>query len=168
MLDVRESVIAVSVHRRRGSFHFRTQATELARNRAIRKPPRRDRNGCSRSARRCSIADHIVLDDRGWNADRRGDRDLFRPNRADDRDAADGRAVQWNGRRDRGAGVGRGVSPAYRARATPIGAGEATSIVLGTAIGAISFTGSIVAFGKLQEILPANRCSFRFSVSSTR
>src|SRR6185503_11225414 len=32
----------------------------------------------------------------------------------------------------------------------PISVGEATSIVLGTAIGAISFTGSIVAFGKLQ------------------
>src|SRR6266851_618397 len=34
-----------------------------------------------------------------------------------------------------------------------VGTGEATSIVLGTAIGAISFTGSLVAFGKLQEIL---------------
>jgi H+-translocating NAD(P) transhydrogenase subunit beta len=41
-----------------------------------------------------------------------------------------------------------------------IGAGEATSIVLGTAIGAISFTGSIVAFGKLQEILPGRPLQF--------
>jgi H+-translocating NAD(P) transhydrogenase subunit beta len=31
--------------------------------------------------------------------------------------------------------------------------GEGISIVLGTAIGAISFTGSLIAFGKLQEIL---------------
>jgi NAD(P) transhydrogenase subunit beta len=38
--------------------------------------------------------------------------------------------------------------------------GEATSIVLGTAIGAISFTGSIVAFGKLQEILPGRPLQF--------
>ncbi|HEX2602606.1 MAG TPA: NAD(P)(+) transhydrogenase (Re/Si-specific) subunit beta [Gemmatimonadaceae bacterium] len=42
----------------------------------------------------------------------------------------------------------------------PIGAGEATSIVLGCAIGAISFTGSIVAFGKLQEILPGKPLQF--------
>jgi len=42
----------------------------------------------------------------------------------------------------------------------PIGIGEATSIVLGTAIGAISFTGSIIAFGKLQEILPGRPLQF--------
>src|SRR5207253_537317 len=41
-----------------------------------------------------------------------------------------------------------------------IGAGEATSIVLGTAIGAVSFTGSIIAFGKLQEILPGKPLQF--------
>src|SRR5688500_2303115 len=37
------------------------------------------------------------------------------------------------------------------------GAGEAASIVLGTIIGAVSFTGSIVAFGKLQERLSDRR-----------
>jgi len=41
-----------------------------------------------------------------------------------------------------------------------VGAGEATSIVLGTAIGAISFTGSLIAFGKLQEILPGKPLQF--------
>src|SRR5437870_1987009 len=41
-----------------------------------------------------------------------------------------------------------------------IGVGEAKSIVLGTAIGAISFTGSIIAFGKLQEILPGKPLQF--------
>jgi NAD(P) transhydrogenase subunit beta len=41
-----------------------------------------------------------------------------------------------------------------------IGVGEATSIVLGTAIGAVSFTGSIIAFGKLQEILPGKPLQF--------
>jgi NAD(P) transhydrogenase subunit beta len=41
-----------------------------------------------------------------------------------------------------------------------IGAGESTSIVLGTAIGAVSFTGSIIAFGKLQEILPGKPLQF--------
>jgi proton-translocating NAD(P)+ transhydrogenase subunit beta len=41
-----------------------------------------------------------------------------------------------------------------------IGVGESTSIVLGTAIGAISFTGSIVAFGKLQELLPGKPLQF--------
>jgi NAD(P) transhydrogenase subunit beta len=42
----------------------------------------------------------------------------------------------------------------------PIATGESTSIVLGTAIGAISFTGSIIAFGKLQEILPGKPLQF--------
>jgi len=41
-----------------------------------------------------------------------------------------------------------------------IGMGESTSIVLGTAIGAISFTGSLIAFGKLQEILPGRPLQF--------
>jgi NAD(P) transhydrogenase subunit beta len=41
-----------------------------------------------------------------------------------------------------------------------IGIGESTSIVLGTLIGAISFTGSIIAFGKLQEILPGRPLQF--------
>jgi NAD(P) transhydrogenase subunit beta len=40
--------------------------------------------------------------------------------------------------------------------------GEATSIVLGTIIGAISFTGSLIAFGKLQEILPGKPIEFPF------
>jgi H+-translocating NAD(P) transhydrogenase subunit beta len=42
----------------------------------------------------------------------------------------------------------------------PIGTGESTSIVLGTAIGAISFTGSLIAFGKLQEILSGKPLQF--------
>ena len=42
----------------------------------------------------------------------------------------------------------------------PSGAGETTSIVLGTVIGAVSFTGSIIAFGKLQEILPGKPVQF--------
>ncbi|HEV2017030.1 MAG TPA: NAD(P)(+) transhydrogenase (Re/Si-specific) subunit beta [Gemmatimonadaceae bacterium] len=41
-----------------------------------------------------------------------------------------------------------------------IGIGESASIVLGTIIGAISFTGSIIAFGKLQEILPGRPLQF--------
>ena len=41
-----------------------------------------------------------------------------------------------------------------------VGAGEATSIVLGCAIGAISFTGSLIAFGKLQELLPGKPLQF--------
>jgi len=41
-----------------------------------------------------------------------------------------------------------------------IGAGPAVSGALGIAIGAISFTGSLVAFGKLQEILPGRPLLF--------
>ena len=41
-----------------------------------------------------------------------------------------------------------------------VGRGETTSIVLGTIIGAISFTGSLIAFGKLQEMLPGKPVQF--------
>jgi NAD(P) transhydrogenase subunit beta len=50
----------------------------------------------------------------------------------------------------------RGMGP------TAVGAGEATSIFLGTAIGAISFTGSLIAFGKLQELLSGKPLQFPF------
>jgi NAD(P) transhydrogenase subunit beta len=50
------------------------------------------------------------------------------------------------------AGVGAGA----------VGAGEAASIGLGTAIGAISFTGSLIAFGKLQELLSGKPLQFPF------
>jgi NAD(P) transhydrogenase subunit beta len=37
--------------------------------------------------------------------------------------------------------------------APPVGPGESLSVALGTAIGAVSFTGSIISFAKLQELL---------------
>ncbi|MBX6332998.1 MAG: NAD(P)(+) transhydrogenase (Re/Si-specific) subunit beta [Gemmatimonadaceae bacterium] len=46
------------------------------------------------------------------------------------------------------------------AREGPVGASEATSVVLGTAIGAVSFTGSIIAFAKLQELLSGRPLQF--------
>jgi NAD(P) transhydrogenase subunit beta len=41
-----------------------------------------------------------------------------------------------------------------------ISMGESTSIVLGTIIGAVSFTGSLIAFGKLQELLSGKPLQF--------
>lgn len=41
-----------------------------------------------------------------------------------------------------------------------IGTGESASIVLGTIIGAVSFTGSLIAFGKLQELLSGKPLQF--------
>jgi NAD(P) transhydrogenase subunit beta len=43
--------------------------------------------------------------------------------------------------------------------APPLG-GQALSVALGTVIGAVSFTGSLIAFGKLQEILPGRPILF--------
>jgi NAD(P) transhydrogenase subunit beta len=43
---------------------------------------------------------------------------------------------------------------------TGIGRGEILSIVLGVIIGSISFTGSLIAFGKLQELLPGRPISY--------
>jgi NAD(P) transhydrogenase subunit beta len=44
--------------------------------------------------------------------------------------------------------------------AAPVRGGEAVSVVLGTAIGSVSFTGSIVAFAKLQELLSSKPFQF--------
>ena len=71
-------------------------------------------------------------------------------NGEDDRDAADGGAVQRRRRRRGGAHRARGV-PRARRRA---GAGtRALSIALSALIGSISFSGSLVAFAKLQELI---------------
>jgi NAD(P) transhydrogenase subunit beta len=57
----------------------------------------------------------------------------------------------------RGGGTAALVSLAEYMRlareAPPVGPGESHSVALGTAIGAVSFTGSIIAFAKLQELL---------------
>src|SRR6185312_15876733 len=44
--------------------------------------------------------------------------------------------------------------------AAPVRGGEAVSVVLGTAIGSVSFTGSVVAFAKLQELLSSKPFQF--------
>lgn len=62
-----------------------------------------------------------------------------------------------------GGGTAALVSVAEYLRRTSEGvtsAGETTSIVLGTFIGAVSFTGSLVAYGKLQEILSSKPLQF--------
>ncbi|HKV50447.1 MAG TPA: NAD(P)(+) transhydrogenase (Re/Si-specific) subunit beta [Gemmatimonadaceae bacterium] len=42
----------------------------------------------------------------------------------------------------------------------PVRGGEAVSVVLGTAIGSVSFTGSVIAFAKLQELLSSKPFQF--------
>ena len=44
--------------------------------------------------------------------------------------------------------------------AAPVRGGEAVSVVLGTAIGSVSFTGSVIAFAKLQELLSSRPFQF--------
>ena len=62
-----------------------------------------------------------------------------------------------------GGGTAALVSVAEYLRLTSggvLGAGESTSIVLGTFIGAVSFTGSLIAYGKLQEVLSSKPLQF--------
>ena len=56
------------------------------------------------------------------------------------------------------------VSLAEYARGGEMNAGIAASVVLGAAIGAVSFSGSIIAYGKLQELLPERPIQFPFQM----
>ena len=73
--------------------------------------------------------------------------------REDDRDAADGRALQRRRRRRRGPDRARGVPPPRaRSPARPPLA-ETIAIALSLVIGCVSFAGSLIAFAKLQELI---------------
>ena len=75
--------------------------------------------------------------------------------RADDRDAADGRDIQRRRRRRGGDHRVDRVPPPLRSRACRSGFEKSQIPTLFAAIvGSISFWGSNIAFGKLQEILP--------------
>ena len=84
---------------------------------------------------------------------RRRPRAVHRADREDDRDAAAGVAVQ-RGRRRRGGAHRDRRLPAPRRRATPIRIDTNIFIVLDIIIGSITFTGSIIASGKLQGLIP--------------
>jgi NAD(P) transhydrogenase subunit beta len=63
-----------------------------------------------------------------------------------------------------GGGAAAAVSVAEWLGAAPgsLGPGGLAAIALGVVIGAVSFTGSLVAFGKLQELLPTRPLTFPF------
>jgi hypothetical protein len=94
-------------------------------------------------------------------AHRRRDRLDQRPARGDDRHAADDRALQRHGRRRRGRDR-RGRTVSRRA----LRLAGATLAVVGGIIGAVSFSGSLIAFGKLQGLIRA-RCASAASSCST-
>ena len=84
---------------------------------------------------------------------RRRPRPVHGPDREDDRDAAAGVAVQ-RGRRRRGRAHRHRRLPAARRRPTPSGIDLHIFIVLDIIIGSITFTGSLIASGKLQGLIP--------------
>ena len=86
-----------------------------------------------------------------WSSARRSAR--FGARREDDRDAADGRAVQRRRRRRRGAGRGGRVPPPG-ARPGGRPPNSRSPILLSAVVGSVWFAGSIIAFGKLQELIP--------------
>ena len=74
--------------------------------------------------------------------------------RADDRDAADGRALQRRRRRRRGADRLVGVPPRDSTSAGEIPLDELIPILFAAVIGSVSFWGSNIAFAKLQDLIP--------------
>ncbi len=74
--------------------------------------------------------------------------------RADDRDAADGRAVQRRRRRRGRADRLDRVPPPFLSGGSPWAEKAEIPTLFAAIVGSISFWGSNIAFGKLQEILP--------------
>ena len=72
--------------------------------------------------------------------------------REDDRDAADGGALQRRRRRRGGAGRARRL-PRHGQPARPVAAKIIVSILFSSVVGSVSFAGSMIAFGKLQEAI---------------
>ena len=127
----------------------------------LRQPDRRARD--ARRDRRHAVPRgrrHGLVDHGRRRRDRRGDRLRRRAQGEDDRDAADGGAVQRRRRRRGGARLGRRVPQrsGRSARASASSAGSST--VLSALIGSISFAGSMVAFAKLQELLSGQPITF--------
>ena len=110
--------------RRRGAaLHLRLAAAEQPANRALGKSARRGRDA-DRPRRDAARPEHpLLLGDRDRHRDRRGDRHLQRAPRADDGDAADGRALQRRRGRDRGARFDRRV-PAASGHGESVGVGR--------------------------------------------
>ncbi len=123
--------------RRRGAATRSARSGMVARDRRHAAKTRRARDVADRSRARC---------------DRRRLRSGRGATREDDRDAADGGAVQRRRRRRGGAGRARRV-PRARAGAGRIHGDISVAIVLSALIGSISFAGSLVAFAKLQELI---------------
>ena len=122
--------------------------------------PRRARQGNLLGAAGMALAIAVTLaqdglENYGWMAARDGDRSRHRGGRRalreDDGDAADGGALQRRRRRCGGADRARRV-PQPRGGAGLAGE-ESVSILLSALIGSISFAGSLIAFGKLQELI---------------
>ena len=93
-----------------------------------------------------------------------GRRGRRRTHGEDDRDAADGGPVQRGRRRRGGARRARRVP---RRGAATLASDEVVSTVLSALIGSISFSGSLVAFAKLQELISGRPIVFPARTSST-
>ena len=106
-----------------------------------------------RQLRRRRVQRRRLGDHRRRHRDRRRARPVHGPDREDDRDAAAGVAVQ-RGRRRRGGPDRDRRLPRLVRRRPPSGSTINIFIVLDIIIGSITFTGSLIASGKLQGLIP--------------
>ena len=147
------------LHRRVRDAHLRHDRADRAAHGGAWQQDRRRRHGHRRgrdaaAAWRVPRLGHGLADHPG-RRHRHGHRHSGRAEGAHDRDASDGGHLQRRGRRRGGADRLGGVPPPLRPAVVLRGpCARRSSSCSGRSSGSLSFWGSNIAFGKLQEILP--------------
>ena len=149
----RTDVVHAALHRRLLAVHLRADGADGPAHGGARQPHRGGRHGDRGRRDAADPGDGQLGPDHPRRRDRHRGRRPRRAQGEDDRDAADGGAVQRR-RRRRGRADRVGRVPPDAAASRTSRPTSRSSACFAAIVGSVSFWGSNIAFGKLQEILP--------------